>query len=62
MYRGTALGALTQVACNDDIDAAGGNLRSSARVAVTAGQTYYVQVGGKLAAGGATAAAASRSP
>ena len=46
VYRGTSLGALTEVACNDDIDRAGGNLRSSAQFGVEAGQTYYVQLGG----------------
>ena len=46
VHRGTALGALTEVACSDDIDRPGGNYRSRAEFAVTAGQTYYVQVGG----------------
>jgi M6 family metalloprotease-like protein len=46
VHRGTALGALNEVACNDDIDRAANNLRSRAEFAVTAGQTYYVQVGG----------------
>ena len=46
VHRGTALDALTEVACNDDIDRPGGNYRSRAEFAVTAGQTYYVQVGG----------------
>ena len=46
IHRGTALGALTEVACSDDIDRAGGNLRSRAQFAVAAGQTYYLQAGG----------------
>jgi hypothetical protein len=45
-YRGTSLAGLTQVACNDDIDNAGGNLRSRVEFDVEAGQTYYFQVGG----------------
>ena len=56
VHRGTALGALTEVACADDIDRAGDNLRSRAQFAVTAGQTYYVQVGGFAEADGTTAA------
>ena len=43
-YRGTSLGALTQVGCSDDIAAAGGP--SSFQVTLTAGQTYYFQAGG----------------
>ena len=61
-YRGTALGALTQVGCNDDIEPASetsaGNLRSRVQFAVTAGQTYYVQVGGYRADDGAVAGGA----
>ena len=45
-YRGATLAGLVQVACNDDIDLAGGNRRSRAQLPVTAGQTYYLQVGG----------------
>ena len=41
VHRGTALGALTEVGCNDDIDA--DNRRSRVQFAVTAGQTYYLQ-------------------
>ena len=44
-YRGTALGALTQVGCADDIDFQSGNVRSRLQFGVTAGQTYYVQLG-----------------
>ena len=46
VYRGTALGALTLVACSDDIDAQAGNLRSRLRFGAVAGQTYYLQAGG----------------
>ena len=46
VYRGSTLGGLTQVGCNDDIDNAASNLASKAQFAVTGGQTYYVQVGG----------------
>ena len=38
-YRGTALGALTQVGCADDIDFQSGNVRSRLQFGVTAGQT-----------------------
>lgn len=42
-YRGTSLSALTLLGCNDD---AGGTLQSELAVSVTAGSTYYIQVGG----------------
>jgi FlaG/FlaF family flagellin (archaellin) len=44
-WRGTALGALTQVGCDDDGIATGGASRITG-LALTAGQTYYFQVGG----------------
>jgi thermitase len=43
IYRGSSLTGLTALACNDDY---GGTLQSQVQVQVTAGQTYYVQVGG----------------
>ncbi len=43
-YRGTSLGALTEVGCNDDAAGTGGP--SSFQVTLTAGQTYYFQAGG----------------
>jgi M6 family metalloprotease-like protein len=45
VWRGTSLGALTQVGCDDDGVAAGGASRIQS-LALTAGQTYYIQVGG----------------
>jgi hypothetical protein len=44
VYRGTSLGGLTQVACNDDYYGSGG--ASRAAFTAEAGQTYYIQVGG----------------
>ena len=58
VYRGTALDALTQVACSDDIDAQAGNQLSRAEFGVSAGETYYLQAGGyydTIALGGALA-------
>ena len=45
VWRGTALGALTQVGCDDDAIAMGGASRI-VNLALTGGQTYYFQVGG----------------
>jgi secreted trypsin-like serine protease len=45
-YTGAAIGSLTEVASNDDIG--GGETRSAVVVPVTAGQTYRIQVGGKV--------------
>jgi len=42
-YRGSSLGALAQVACNDDTDS---ELQSRTSFTAQAGQTYYFQVGG----------------
>jgi hypothetical protein len=49
VYTGGALGALTQVACNDDF---GGTLQSRVTFAAAAGTTYQVQVGGYGGASG----------
>jgi hypothetical protein len=49
VYRGTSMSALTEVGCNNDIDA--GNVRSRVQFDAVAGETYYFQVGG---AGGGT--------
>ena len=49
VYRGSSLGALTAVACNDDLAPTGdggGNLRSRVQFGVTAGETYYLRAGG----------------
>lgn len=52
VYTGSAVGALTQVACNDD---AASTLQSTVQFAAQAGTTYRVQVGGyNGAAGNAT--------
>ncbi len=45
LYQGAALNALTPIGCSDDAGAAGSTSRISS-VALTGGQTYYVQVGG----------------
>lgn len=45
VYRGTALNALTEVACNDDVPGHGG-APSKVHVTLTGGQTYYFQAGG----------------
>ena len=50
LYRGTSLSGLTSLACNDDD---GGTLQSAVTGSLTAGQTYYLQVGGYNGAGGA---------
>lgn len=44
VWRGTSLGSLTEVACDDDGLGSGGG--SSVGVNVVAGETYYFQVGG----------------
>lgn len=59
VYRGTSLGGLTRVGCNDDIAHVNGNLRSRVEWEATAGQTYYVQVGGFRQTGEATGETAS---
>jgi len=48
LYRGTAIGALTKIACDDDSGVAPGNAGASriTGVTLTGGQTYYFQVGG----------------
>jgi hypothetical protein len=51
VWTGGALGALTQVACNDDISP-GTNLQSTATFNATAGTTYRIQIGGYNAASG----------
>jgi hypothetical protein len=45
VWRGTSIGGLTQVGCDDDGIAAGGASRIQS-LALTGGQTYYIQVGG----------------
>lgn len=44
VYRGTTLGTLTGVACDDDFHGRGG--ASRATFTAQAGQTYYIQAGG----------------
>ncbi|MCS7003305.1 MAG: hypothetical protein NZ518_10695, partial [Dehalococcoidia bacterium] len=41
VYRGTALGALTMVGCNDDAD---GRVASQLAVALAPNETYYLQL------------------
>jgi thermitase len=43
VYRGSSITGLAGLACNDDYN---GGLQSQVQVQVTAGQTYYVQLGG----------------
>jgi len=52
VYRGTSLSGLTSLDCNDD---SGGTSQSRVVASVTAGQTYYVQVGGHRNASGSYA-------
>ena len=44
VWRGTSISALTEMGCSDDF--AGPEGYSKVQVAVTAGQTYYIQAGG----------------
>jgi hypothetical protein len=50
-FRGSTLSTLTEIACDDDGIAAGGASRITA-LSLTAGQTYYFQVGGFYNTGG----------
>ncbi|MBI4493220.1 MAG: IPT/TIG domain-containing protein [Chloroflexi bacterium] len=52
LYSGSSLATLIQLACDDD---SGPGLTSSLSLAVTAGQTYYLQLGGYAGAGGSFA-------
>ena len=45
VYRGTSIGGLTEVGCNDDGIATGGASRITS-LALLDEQTYYIQVGG----------------
>ena len=45
IWRGTSIGALTQVGCDDDGLGVGGASRVQS-LALTGGQTYYIQIGG----------------
>ena len=49
IYRGTTLSNLSRLACNDDT---GGTLQSRVSASVSAGQTYYIQLGGYNSATG----------
>jgi len=49
IYRGTTLSNLSRLACNDDT---GGTLQSRVSASVSAGQTYYIQLGGFSSATG----------
>ena len=60
LYQGTALNSLVEVACDDDGVAAGGASRISSQ-ALTAGQTYYFQVGGFNEMSGGTASSGTLS-
>jgi len=52
LYSGTAINSLHKIQCNDDVN---GTLQSAVSGNVTAGQTYYVQLGGYRGATGSYA-------
>ncbi len=54
-FAGTSLGALTEVGCDDDGGGVDGGPSKTASINVTAGQTYYFQVGGWTATSGGAA-------